>query len=203
MILHVAYMEAPWASGENTPLTSRGLDGCSGPRRPARPESHVRNQAWLLCRYKQHRPSLAPCICCKGVYLLSIATPALGGLCRQRPFSFAMGYNTDSAVWPRATDIPEAVKRLIDRFYNLLDDDDPAVGKTLADEIFTSDGVAYFGGQPSKGTDGESAELVTWSMLLPADRNYRDSSISRPCMEGNFNAKTPGVEGIRRRLRRQ
>ncbi|KAJ0121873.1 Type II inositol 1,4,5-trisphosphate 5-phosphatase [Diaporthe amygdali] len=71
-----------------------------------------------------------------------------------------MGYNTDSVEWPRGTYIPEPVKRLIDRFYNLLDDDDSGVGSILADEIFTLDGVAYFGGQPFKGTDGEGAERV-------------------------------------------
>lgn len=72
-----------------------------------------------------------------------------------------MGYNTDSAEWPKGTDVPDPVKRLIDRFYNLLDDDSPAVGSILADEIFTPDGVAYFGGQPSKGTDGERGRMGT------------------------------------------
>lgn len=77
-----------------------------------------------------------------------------------KAFLLTMGYNTDSTEWPRGTDIPEPVKRLIDRFYNLLDDDRPAVGNSLADEIFTPDGVAYFGGQPSKGKDGEGAERI-------------------------------------------
>lgn len=71
-----------------------------------------------------------------------------------------MGYNTDTAEWPRGTDISEPVKRLIDRFYNLLDDDSPTAGNILADEIFTPDGVAYFGGQPSKGKNGKDAERV-------------------------------------------
>lgn len=75
-----------------------------------------------------------------------------------KPFSFSMGYNTDLAEWPRGTDTPEPVKRLIDRFYNLLDDDSSAVGNILADEIFTPDGVAYFGGQPFKGADGKGSE---------------------------------------------
>lgn len=95
-----------------------------------------------------------------------------------KPFSFTMGYKTDSAEWPRGTITPEPVKRLIDRFYSLLDDDSPTAGNILADEIFTPDGVAYFGGQPSKGKDGEGAESVPWLMFSPADMNYRDSSLS-------------------------
>lgn len=65
-----------------------------------------------------------------------------------------MGYNTDSTKWPTAAEVPQPVKDLIDRFYNLLDDDGPEVGTILADEIFTPNAVAYFGGQPSRGAAG-------------------------------------------------
>lgn len=68
-----------------------------------------------------------------------------------------MGYNTESTEWPTAAEVPQAIRDLIDRFYSLLDDDRPEVGATLADEIFTPDGVAYFGGQPSTGSAGMSS----------------------------------------------
>lgn len=70
-----------------------------------------------------------------------------------------MGYNTDSTKWPTVAEVPQPVKDLVDRFYNLLDDDRPEVGAILADEIFAPDGTAYFGGQPSTGSAGMSFDL--------------------------------------------
>lgn len=65
-----------------------------------------------------------------------------------------MGYNTESTEWPTAAEVPQAIRDLIDRFYSLLDDDRPEVGATLADEVFTPDGVAYFGGAAFHGISG-------------------------------------------------
>lgn len=70
-----------------------------------------------------------------------------------------MGYDTDSTKWPTAVEVPQPVKDLVNRFYNLLDDDRPEVGAILADEIFTPDATAYFGGQPSTGSAGMSFDL--------------------------------------------
>ena len=66
-----------------------------------------------------------------------------------------MGYNTDAAEWPTVVQVPQAVRDLIDRFYRLLDDDRSNVGDILADEIFTKDGVAYFGAHAFRGTEGK------------------------------------------------
>lgn len=63
-----------------------------------------------------------------------------------------MGYNTGATEWP-AIDIPLAVKALLDRFFNLLDDSSPSSGDILADEIFESDAKAQFGQQRFEGQD--------------------------------------------------
>lgn len=55
-----------------------------------------------------------------------------------------MGYNTDTTEWP-SPPVKPAVKALLDRFLNLLDDTNSTVGDTLADEIFTHDARAQFG----------------------------------------------------------
>lgn len=64
-----------------------------------------------------------------------------------------MGYNTQGTVWPEHP-VSEAIKALIDRFFNLLDSHDSNVGNILADEIFTSDAKAQFGAHLSTGSDG-------------------------------------------------
>ncbi|KAL2678494.1 hypothetical protein Neosp_009240 [[Neocosmospora] mangrovei] len=64
-----------------------------------------------------------------------------------------MGYSIDSTEWPTGIEVSQVVKNLIERFYLLLDDSSPSSGDTLADEIFTSDGVAHFGPVPSRGSD--------------------------------------------------
>ena len=63
-----------------------------------------------------------------------------------------MGYNTESTQWPQ-TPVPEAVKTLIDRLFNLLDNADPKVGDILADEIFAADAKAEFGPHTFEGKD--------------------------------------------------
>lgn len=65
-----------------------------------------------------------------------------------------MGYGIDSAEWPTGIEVPSAVKQLIERFYQLLDNSDPGIGDVLADEIFAENGVAYFGATPFSGTEG-------------------------------------------------
>ncbi|KAH7126485.1 hypothetical protein B0J13DRAFT_628062 [Dactylonectria estremocensis] len=64
-----------------------------------------------------------------------------------------MGYGIDSAEWPTGIEVPSAVKQLIERFYQLLDNSDSGIGDILADEIFASDGVAYFGTTPFRGSE--------------------------------------------------
>ncbi|KAK6365704.1 hypothetical protein LTS17_011091 [Exophiala oligosperma] len=63
-----------------------------------------------------------------------------------------MGYNTQDTVWPDHP-VPDGVKALMDRFFNLLDSHDSNVGNILADEIFTSDAKAQFGAHISTGRD--------------------------------------------------
>lgn len=115
-----------------------------------------------------------------------------------------MGYNTESAEWPTAVEVPQAIKDLIDRFYNLLDDDRPGVGETLADEIFTPDGVAYFGGKPSTGSAGTYLDCTTMSWSL-ANLLTTESYPSLPCrcMEGYHESKAHREEGIHMEIRRQ
>lgn len=52
--------------------------------------------------------------------------------------------------WPPFT--PTAVKELIARFFALVDDTGPGTGDKLAEEIFASDGDAYFGPKLFHGT---------------------------------------------------
>jgi hypothetical protein len=66
-----------------------------------------------------------------------------------------MGYNTASTDWP-SQHISIAVKSLLDKFLNLLDDKSPTVGDTLADEIFAPGAEAQFGPHVFKGQEGSS-----------------------------------------------
>ncbi len=54
--------------------------------------------------------------------------------------------------WPAFT--PTAVKELVTRFFAVVDDTNPKTGDILADEIFASDGDAYFGSKLFHGTEG-------------------------------------------------
>jgi hypothetical protein len=53
--------------------------------------------------------------------------------------------------WPTFT--PPAVLELVQRFFALVDDTSPRAGDILAEEIFTSDGEAYFGANLFHGTE--------------------------------------------------
>ncbi|KAH8784987.1 hypothetical protein F5883DRAFT_707940 [Diaporthe sp. PMI_573] len=87
-----------------------------------------------------------------------------------------MGYDTDSTKWPTAVEVPQPVKDLVHRFYNLLDDDRPEVGAILADEIFTPDATAYFGGQPSTGSaDIRISRINAWKSI--ASRKHSVSKV--------------------------
>ncbi|KAM0367742.1 hypothetical protein ACHAPY_011698, partial [Fusarium culmorum] len=63
-----------------------------------------------------------------------------------------MGSNVKDTVWPDHP-VPDSVKKLIHRFFNLLDTQDSNVGDILADEIFAPDGQAQFGGHVFVGTE--------------------------------------------------
>ncbi|XP_014558658.1 hypothetical protein COCVIDRAFT_24912 [Bipolaris victoriae FI3] len=63
-----------------------------------------------------------------------------------------MGSNTKDTVWPDHP-VPDSVKKLIDRFFSLLDTQDSNVGNILADEIFASDGRGQLGGHVFAGTE--------------------------------------------------
>ena len=65
-----------------------------------------------------------------------------------------MGYTIDSTEWPTGVEVPQPVKALVERLYRLRDDTNPGAGDILADEIFSDDGVAYFGASPFRGPDG-------------------------------------------------
>lgn len=71
---------------------------------------------------------------------------------KPQPQLTKMGYNTESTSWP-SQHISPAVKNLLDRFLNLLDDKSPTVGNTLADEIFTPTAEAQFGAHTFRGQD--------------------------------------------------
>lgn len=64
-----------------------------------------------------------------------------------------MGSNTKDTVWPDHP-VPDSVKKLIDRFFSLLDTQDSNVGNILTDEIFASDGRGQLGGHVFAGTEG-------------------------------------------------
>lgn len=120
-----------------------------------------------------------------------------------------MGYNTNSTKWPTAVEVPQPVKDLVNRFYNLLDDDRPEVGAILADEIFTPDATAYFGGQPSTGSAGMSFDLhnitkrcLAWpfvNLLTP----QRYPNLACKCVEVYREPEAQREQGICLQIRRQ
>ncbi|KAG8665099.1 hypothetical protein FPOAC2_14349 [Fusarium poae] len=63
-----------------------------------------------------------------------------------------MSSDTKDTVWPDHP-VPNSVKNLIHRFFALLDSQDTNVGNILADEIFTPDARAQFGGHVFTGTE--------------------------------------------------
>ncbi|KAL2061485.1 hypothetical protein VTL71DRAFT_6862 [Oculimacula yallundae] len=63
-----------------------------------------------------------------------------------------MGYNTISTDWP-SFPVPDDVKQLIDKFFNLLDSQEANVGDTLADDVFAPDAIATFGPHVFEGTE--------------------------------------------------
>ncbi|KAH8886620.1 hypothetical protein GQ53DRAFT_769189 [Thozetella sp. PMI_491] len=76
-----------------------------------------------------------------------------------------MGYNTAATEWPTGVYVPSAVKLLVDKFLGLLDDDSPDVGDALV-EIFSPNGVAYFGGQPFKGASAlRQSRIHAWTAI--------------------------------------
>lgn len=74
---------------------------------------------------------------------------------RSLSLSLKMGYSTESAEWPDIA-VPEKVKQLIDAFFATLDSTEVSAGDILADEIFATDGIAYFSSKPFCGTDGKA-----------------------------------------------
>ncbi|EXM15809.1 hypothetical protein FOTG_15844 [Fusarium oxysporum f. sp. vasinfectum 25433] len=64
-----------------------------------------------------------------------------------------MGSDIKDTVWPDHP-VPNSVKNLIHRFFELLDSQDTNVGNILADEIFAPDARAQFGAHVFTGTEG-------------------------------------------------
>lgn len=86
-----------------------------------------------------------------------LSTPQLSGLHSQLTIPLAlldMGYNTESAEWPADIHVPDVVKHIVDKLFRTLDDDNDNAGDVLADEVFTVDGIAWFGGKSSRGSGG-------------------------------------------------
>ncbi|KAK2933522.1 Mitochondrial carrier domain superfamily [Fusarium oxysporum f. sp. vasinfectum] len=63
-----------------------------------------------------------------------------------------MGSDIKDTVWPDHP-VPNSVKNLIHRFFELLDSQDTNVGNILADEIFAPDARAQFGAHVFTGTE--------------------------------------------------
>jgi hypothetical protein len=63
-----------------------------------------------------------------------------------------------STEWPPF--MPTPVKELIARFFAVVDDTNPRAGDILADEIFTSDGDAYFGSKLFHGSQRQLLYIV-------------------------------------------
>ncbi|KAH7161087.1 hypothetical protein EDB81DRAFT_333875 [Dactylonectria macrodidyma] len=115
-----------------------------------------------------------------------------------------MGYGIDFAEWPTGIEVPQAVQQLIEKFYQLLDNSDPGIGDILADEIFTSDGVAYFGATPFRGTEEiRNSRANAWNLIsmrkhevlkvYVSDRNASDLLFTARVAMGLRNGKQ--VEG--------
>ena len=64
-----------------------------------------------------------------------------------------MAYNTEDTDWSEF-EISAKSKDLISRFFQLLDTESDDVGDKLAEEIFTSDAKAEFGGKFFMGKEG-------------------------------------------------
>ncbi|CVL13518.1 uncharacterized protein FPRN_12089 [Fusarium proliferatum] len=63
-----------------------------------------------------------------------------------------MGSEIKETIWPDHP-VPNKVKNLIHRFFELLDSQDSNVGDILADEIFAPDAHAQFGAHVFTGTE--------------------------------------------------
>jgi hypothetical protein len=66
-----------------------------------------------------------------------------------------MGYQCENTVWPTSKELDEKTKKVVERFFTLMDDKSPDVGDQLADELFTADGSMHGGLGKAVGTDGE------------------------------------------------
>ena len=75
-----------------------------------------------------------------------------------------MVYNTENTEWPSFR-ISNAIKNLISDFFLLLDNEDNNVGNKLANNIFTPNGQAKFGGHTFVGSDGR--KVPTGKRTLP------------------------------------
>jgi len=76
-----------------------------------------------------------------------------------------MGYNTASAEWP-LTPIPTETKALMDKFFNLMDDDIKSVGDKLADEIFFRNGTMIAPGGTAKGSEEiRKSRVDAWKVV--------------------------------------
>jgi hypothetical protein len=69
-------------------------------------------------------------------------------------FATNMAYTTAETDWP-VFGPNAAIKDLIARFFSLLDSESQHVGNALADEIFTPNARAEFGGHLFTGQEGK------------------------------------------------
>ncbi|KAF5696239.1 Type I inositol 1,4,5-trisphosphate 5-phosphatase 2 [Fusarium globosum] len=76
-----------------------------------------------------------------------------------------MGSEIKETIWPDHP-VPNKVKNLIHRFFELLDSQDSNVGDILADEIFAPDAHAQFGAQVFTGTEADLLFIAWVSMDL-------------------------------------
>ena len=76
-----------------------------------------------------------------------------------------MVYNTENTEWP-SFGVSDAIKNLISDFFLLLDKEDNSVGDKLANNIFTPNGQAKFGGHLFVGKDGRKVSLLNPKLPL-------------------------------------
>lgn len=85
-----------------------------------------------------------------------------------------MGDGIQTTSWPDIIVAP-STKALINRFFSLLDDEDPGVGDVLATEIFENDAEVQFGSQTFKGCEGKHSVILS---LVDSNLGDRDTSKS-------------------------
>ena len=88
----------------------------------------------------------------------------------------------ENAEWP-TTSVPGPIKKLIARFYELVDSEAPDCSDILATEVFVPDGKFVINKREMMGTERRSNNATStgslYSVLLTSDRNQELESRRR------------------------